>query len=474
MNNCVIRKNCAIIYAIFSPSVCPISKKGACMKKHYFLILTFLYFYGYISAQQTSITIYNNDFGVINETRKIQFQKGLNTIKISDIPAKIIPTSVNIKLNGTVLEQNYQYDLVSMQSLLNRFIDKEITLTGENKSYTGKLLSTNNNEIVLKTNDKLISIPKIDDYRIEMQNIGDDLITRPTLLWKVLTNTSGNQDVELSYMTQSIKWQAEYVGVLDKDEKNMSFNSWVSIENNSGGTFRDAKLKLIAGDVNLYTYEPDVLYNVMMAREEIKFNKPEFKQEEFFEYHIYELNNPTTISNNEIKQISLFNVPSVSVNKKYVYSNFSNFNENGKVAVVLEFMNTKENNLGIPLPRGKVKMFKQRGTANEFIGEQMIDHTTTGEKIRINTGNAFDIVVEENLVESEKISDQVWENTYSIKIKNRKKEDITVEVIRNVFGNWQILENNFNYEKENAYRVVFKVPVKSMGESVLKFKVRNK
>lgn len=444
------------------------------MKKYLILLATIVAISNIAYSQKTSITIYNNDFGVVNETRKVQFQKGLNTIKITDIPSQIIPTSINIKLNGTILEQNYQYDLVSMSSLLNRFIDKEITIVSDNKSFTGKLLSTNSNEIVLQTNDKILTLPNINDYRIELQNLKEELITKPTLVWQVLTNNSGNQDINLSYMTNSINWHAEYVGVLDKDEKTMSFNSWVSIQNNSGGTFRDATLKLIAGDVKLAQEEIRGYGDAIMYRAEMKTAEPEFKQEEFFEYHIYELNNPTTIANNEIKQISLFNIPSVKVDKKYIYSNSYPSNTNGKVAVFIEFMNTKENNLGMPIPKGKVKMFKQRGDANEFVGEQFIDHTTTGEKIRINTGNAFDVVVEDKTLQSERISDKVSENTYSIKIKNRKKEDITVEVIRSMWGDWQILQNNFDYQRENANQIIFKIPVKSLSESELKFKVRNK
>lgn len=444
------------------------------MKKYLtlFLIIISLTITGY--SQKTSITIYNNYFGVVNELRTVQLQKGINTLKITDIPSQIIPTSVNIILNGSVLEQNYQYDLVSMNSLLNRFIDKDITIIGDNKSFSGKLLSTNGNEIVLQTNDKILTIPNINDYRIELQNLSEGLVTKPTLVWQVMSNTNGNQDIKLSYMTSSINWHAEYVGVLDKDEKSMSFSSWVSIQNNSGGTYRDATLKLIAGDVKLAEEDLRGYADAIMYQADMKSAEPEFKQEEFFEYHIYELNNPTTIANNEIKQISLFNLPSIKVEKKYIYSNSYPSNTNGKVAVFIEFMNTKENNLGLPIPKGKVKMFKQRGNASEFVGEQFIDHTTTGEKIRINTGNAFDIVVEDKTLQSDRISDKVSENTYSIKIKNRKKDDIVVEVIRSLWGDWQILQNNFDYSKENANTVIFKIPIKSLSESELKFKVRNK
>jgi len=439
------------------------------MKKYFLLLSTFFIFVNAIYTQQTSITIYNNNFAVINETRKVHFQKGLNTIKITDIPSQIIPTSVNIKLNGTILEQNYQYDLVSMASLLNRFIDKEITIVGDNKSFTGKLLSTNANELVIQTNEKIISLPNINEYRIELQNLKEELITKPTLVWQVLSNSNGNQDINLSYMANLINWHAEYVGVVDEEEKSMSFNSWVSIQNNSGGTYREAKLKLVAGDVKLaqeqYGFADERVMMKTMQTEE-----PEFKQEEFFEYHIYELNNPTTISNDEIKQISLFNIPSIKITKKYIYQGISG----GKVGVFIEFMNTKENNLGLPIPKGKIKLFKQRGEANEFIGEQFIDHTTTGEAIKINTGNAFDIVVEDKILESVRISEKLTENSYSIKIKNRKKEDINVEVHRSLWGDWQIVQNNFDFKREDANKVIFTIPIKSMSETELKFKVRTK
>ena len=193
----------------------------------------------------------------------------------------------------------------------------------------------------------------------------------------------------------------------------------------------------------------------------------QFQERGFFEYHIYDLQRPTTLSQNETKQISLFETPGIKVNKKYYYGN-----NNGKVAVIVEFDNTKENGLGIPLPKGKIRIYKTDGKSNEFIGEDLIDHTPNKERIKLKVGNAFDVLAEESQTDHKKISDKVYEDSYEIVLKNRKQENINVEVERNLGLNWEIINSSLNYTKKNAQTIVFEVPVKKDSDTKLTYTVR--
>ena len=446
-----------------------------------FLIITILLFIVAIKliSQTTSITIYNNNFGVVNEIRELEINKGTSTIKITDVPSSIIPTSVSIKLDGTILEQNYQYDLVSLNSLLQKFIDKEIKLVNNssktNELITGKLLSISGNQIVVQTPTNLIAFPNINDLTLQLDNLPDGLLTKPTLVWLVLANKSGKQKIDFSYMTNDIKWEANYVGVLNEDDTEMSFNAWVSIENNSGGTFKDAKLKLIAGEVenNLRGYADYIGYaETPLMPMRAKNSAPEFKEEAFFEYHFYELNNSTTIANNEIKQISLFNIPKIKVKKRLLHSNKWKNNTNGKIDVYIQFDNSKSNNLGMPLPKGGVQIFKTHNNSNEFIGADAIEHTATDEKVDLKVGTAFDVLANE-IITNNNYREKISEASYEITYKNRKAEPVEVEVQREVGPNWEILQTSHQWEKVDASTIKYIIKLKPKEEVILKYKIRN-
>lgn len=448
------------------------------MKKKILIAASLLLLFTNLPAQETAskdiaVTVYNNNLGVIKETRELNLTSGISTIRITDVAQLIDPTSVHIKFNGSVLEQNYQYDLVSLNKILQKYIDKKISLIGKNNEFIeGTLLSSGGNQIVLRQSDGgLVMLPGISDYRISVGELPDGLITKPTLIWTVLANSSGKSDAEISYQTGGMSWHAEYVAVLNKDDNKMDLNSWVSIDNNSGTTYNNAKLKLVAGDVNIITQPPkyrgqDVLYTA-----EKSLAQDQFSEKDFFEYHIYNLERPTTISNNEIKQISLFESEDISVDKKYIYLSGS-YGNSGKVAVFVEFKNSENNKLGVPMPKGKVRVYKSDGDAIEFIGEDLIDHTPRNEKLKLKIGDAFDVVAEEIQTEHKKITDRVYENEFKITLKNRKKSDVTVYVERYLGYNWEILNSTHNYEKKKVDQVEFEVPAKADSETELIFRVR--
>lgn len=429
-----------------------------------------------------AVTVYNANLGVVKDLREIDIKSGTSKIFLTDVAQYIDPTSVHVKLNGDVLEQNYQYDLVSLDKILQKYIDKEIQLIGENNEFIeGKLLSSFAGQIVVeKKEGGLVMIPNTAKYRFSVGSLPDGLITKPTLVWTVNSKSSGKQDVEVSYQTTGMNWHAEYVAVLNQNDTKLDLNSWVSVENNSGATYKNAVLKLVAGDVNLITPGRNQVYGYT---EEMRMDKgasqQQFQEKELFEYHIYNLQRPTTLAQNETKQISLFEAGDVKAIKKFYYRSggsysyyYGNASSTGKVAVIVEFENKNEYNLGVPMPKGKVRVYKSDGETIEFIGEDMIDHTPNKEKVKLRIGDAFDVKAEEVQTENKKITDRVYEQAYEITFKNRKKEDIVVEVERGLGFYWEVLSSSISYEKKDSQNIIFKVPIKADSETVLKFRVR--
>jgi hypothetical protein len=456
------------------------------MKTKYFLtVIIFMLLPVLLFSQDTehkslSVTVYNQNLGVIKDVREINISSGTSEIKITDVAQQIDPTSVHIKLDGDVIEQNYQYDLVSLDKILRKFVNQNIRLISEaNEIVEGKLLSAIGGQIVIeKPEGGLVMLPNVNKYRFSVDYLPEGLITQPTLVWMVNSNSSGKQDVELSYQTHGMNWHAEYVAVLNEDDTKLDLNSWVSIDNQSGTTYKDAKLKLVAGDLNLVqdiNIRGGVDYTYMM--EKSVAGDQQFEEKSFFEYHIYNLQRPTTLANNETKQISLFEASNVSAKKKYFYGSTSSrwyWNQQGeqKIAVIIEFENNEEYGLGVPMPKGKVRVYKSDGESLEFIGEDLIDHTPNKEKVKLKIGDAFDIIADEVQTANTQISSKVWEQEYEITFKNRKEEDVVIEVERNLGTNWEILSSSQSYKKKDAFRITFNVPVKADGETKLKFKVR--
>jgi len=448
------------------------------------IVFCILFFTGEIFSQNAdqkslSITVYNQNLGVVKDVRNLDISSGQSQIKITDVAQQIDPTSVHIKLDGEVLEQNYQYDLVSLDKILRKFVNQNIRLIGDNNEIVeGQLLSALGGQIVIqKSEGGLVMLPNVSKYRFSVDYLPEGLITQPTLVWNVKSNSSGKQDVEISYQTHGMNWHAEYVAVLNKDDTKLDLNAWVSVDNQSGATYKNAKLKLVAGDVNL-------VQNMNIPRQEGVYmlksttvNDQQFQEQQFFEYHIYNLQRPTTISDNETKQISLFEASEVSADKKYFYgstSNRWNWSQQGqqKIAVIIEFENNEKYGLGIPMPKGKVRVYKSDGESLEFVGEDLIDHTPNKEKVKLKIGDAFDIVADEIQTENTQISTKVWEQEYEITFKNRKKEDIKIDVERNLGTNWDILKSSVDYKKKDAFTINFNVPVKADSETKLTFRVR--
>jgi len=436
-----------------------------------------------------AVTIYNVNLGLVKDQRELRLLKGMGGLRFMDVASQIIPASVHIKSlidhdSIKVLEQNYEYDLLNPQKLLDKYVGKEVKLYYKNpysereEILTATLLSNNGGPIFKIGDEITFGHPG----RVIFPGVPENLISKPTLVWLIDNELSTKQKVEVSYLTNGINWQADYVVTLnDKDDK-ADLSGWVTIDNKSGATYKDAKIKLVAGDVNRvkdeYEYKDKMLRAAEMAA---KPAAQQFKEEEFFEYHIYTLQRSATIKDNQTKQINLIKVDTIPVKKDLLYygARYYYYNQHGeaisneKIGVFVEISNKKENNLGIPLPKGKVRVYKHDNEGSlQFIGEDSIDHTPKDEKIRIKIGDAFDVVGSRKQTDWKKIAYDTYEAGFEISLRNHKKEDVVVKVVEPIPGDWKILSSSHDYKKTEAFTAEFNIPVQKNKETKLTYRVR--
>lgn len=425
------------------------------------------------------ITVYNNDLAVVKDRREMAIPEGTGKVHFTDVATRIDPTSVHFESlsdpeNTTVLEQNYEYDLVSPTKLLEKFLDREVDIfTKDNNVFTGTLLSQAENRITLRgEGGKLRVISGGENIlRVELRNLPEGLITRPTLVWETYSKEGGEQLCQVTYMTNGINWKADYVMVVAEDDAQIDLTGWVTLNNQSGATYKDAKLKLIAGDVHRVQEQVRPKMRALAMVADSVAPEAGFEEKSFFEYHLYTLQRPTTIRQAQTKQVTLLSAAEVPAEKVFVY-NGSRMGK--KVEVRMEFENSKENNMGMPLPKGKVRAFKADSDGSlEFVGEDSIDHTPKDEEIRILLGNAFDLVGERRQVDFKELSfKRVTEQTWEIKLRNHKEEPVTIKVVEPIWGEWKVTEASHPHTKKDANTLEFNVPVPPDSESVVTYTVR--
>jgi hypothetical protein len=436
------------------------------------------------------VTVYNANLGLVKDTRKIKLPKGKeNELQFMDVASYIMPVTVHAKSLSApdqfmILEQNYEYDLMNQQKLLDKYVGKKIKLM-ENNQYQDRksivdatLLSNNNGQIYQIGDEIYLGYPGIQ----VLPKIPENLIAKPTLTWLYANNTAGVQDLQVSYLTNNIGWKADYVLVLDKDDAKADLSGWVTIDNKSGAIYNNAKLKLVAGDVNRVQEmaKGRMRYAATeMAMDTLGGNQ--FQEQGFFEYHIYDLQRPTTIKDNQTKQISLLEAKGLDIAKEFlVYGEQGYFtmqyreqNPKQKVYVYVKFKNAKENKLGMPLPAGIMRLYKQDDKeALQFIGEDRISHTPKDEEVKLKVGEAFDVVVERKQTDFKQISSRMYETEWEITIRNHKKEDVVVGLIEPVPGSWTMILNSQPYEKKDAFTVRFDARVPKDGETIVKYRIR--
>jgi len=434
-----------------------------------------------------AVTIYNVSLGLVKDRRTVRLPVGRGELRFMDVAAQIIPASVHISSLGgreelRVLEQNYEYDLLNSQKLLDKYVGKEVKLYQKNP-YTERedvvsatLLANNDGPIYRIGNGVTFGYPG----RVILPGVPESLIAKPTLVWLLDNQATAPREVEATYLTNGITWRADYVATLNDRDTRADLTGWVTIDNRSGATYRDAVVKLVAGDVHRVVEEQPIrdrmMYKAMPAAA-----PPPFKEEGLFEYHLYTLQRPSTIKENQTKQINLLSADAVPVKKElllkganYYYTAGSGQEETKvKVGVFIEMENRQEHRLGMPLPKGTVRVYKQDSDGSlQFVGEDAIDHTARDEKVRIKLGDAFDVVATRKQTDWKKLAADTYEAAFEIVIRNHKAEEVTVKVVEPVPGDWQMLSSSHDYKKGAAFAAEFLVPVKKEGEEKLAYRVR--
>jgi hypothetical protein len=435
---------------------------------------------------EVQVAVYNNNIGLIKDTRKIILPSGEGELRFMGVASRIMPVTVHVKsLNYpkdfSVVEQNYEYDLMNANKLLDKYVGKNIKIMiwneyQDRKETVEATLLSNNNGQIYRINDEIyIGHPGIK----VLPEIPEDLIAKPTLTWLYNNKTTKEHNLEVSYLTNNISWKADYVVVLNKEDTSADISGWVTLDNKSGATYKNASLKLIAGDVHRVTEE--LKDNRYMMVQTARAAAPQFEEKAFFEYHIYDLQRKTTIKDNQTKQISLLEATGTKIQKELLVEgsqgiftrHYRSHNPKQPVTVYIKFVNTEDNHLGIPIPKGIMRLYKMDSEGGLlFIGEDRVEHTPVDEEISLKIGEAFDVVAERIQTDYKQITTGLHESEWEITLKNHKKENVTVSIIEPLFGNWTVINNSHPYTKKDAFTIRFDVTVPKDGEVKVKYRVR--
>lgn len=437
-----------------------------------------------------AVTIYNENLALIKDQRKITLNKGFNKLAFRGVSARMRPETALLRsLNPNnyvhVLEQNFDFDLLSPQKLLEKYIGKQVQLaktnpaTGIETIETATVLSTNSG-VVLKTGNKIITNPR-GEYIFD--NVPDNLRDKPTLVTQLTSSTNKTQTVELGYLTGGLSWKADYVAELSSDDNHLDLTGWVTLNNQSGTQYNNAKLQLVAGDVN--QVRPQLLGRATprMAMTESIAN--DMVEESLFEYHLYTLGRNTDLADKQTKQVALLSANSIPVTKQfllqgksyYYSSSYGQIGQKMKVAVFIDFKNSKKAQLGMPIPKGIVRVYKNdsKGSA-QFVGEDGIDHTPKNESIRLKLGDAFDITAKMKQTDFKKVHHSTphhaaHESAFEIKLKNAKSSPVTVTVREPIPGEWKIIKENVPHSKAASGTAEWQVTIPAESSETLRYRV---
>lgn len=445
-----------------------------------------------------SLTVYNTGSALVQDRRTFSLTQGDNIINFTNVASTIDATSVSfVSLtdpDGTyVVEQNYVYDLVDSYALLDRYLDQVIQVTTQDGTvYIGQLLSGRNGDIILRQENGEVVVINISNARdIKFPELPDGLITRPTLRWLLYSATGGDQQVALTYLANGLSWTSDYTLLLANDNKTLDLNGWITLTNTSGTAFADAKLKLIAGDVNrLPQYQERDFFEEDAMPTMAQGAPAPVEQRDFSEYKLYEIPRPVTVGNNETKQVQFVTGTGVTATTYYVYNSSPTWYSYGYVLDdryygqtgvtdiqnYLSFNTGEDGGVGAALPAGRVRVYQEDvDGAALLIGENMIDHTPKGEELQLLLGNAFDLVGARTQTDYKLIAGNVIEETYEITIRNRKEnEAVEVRVPENLFrwSNWEIIATSQDYTQLNSNTIEYRVEVPANGEVKITYTVR--
>jgi hypothetical protein len=439
-----------------------------------------------------NVTVYNSNIALIRDVRQLTVPTGAFRLKFEDIAATVNPATVHFrsltepeKLN--VIEQNYEYDLLEPAKLLHKYVGKEVTLersytdngTTKHEEVKATLLADNNGP-VWKIGSDIVTGIYGDGYRFP--EVPANLYDRPTLVMSLDNSGARKHQIEASYLANNLSWNADYVLTVAREDKAADLDGWVTLTNNSGTAFHNARLQLVAGDLNRLPQNRAGDTVMMKSTGAAAGAAPQFQQENFSEYHLYTLGRHTSVEDKETKQISLLQGSGVPVEKLFVvngqnfyYHNYQNPSAPLKdpVKVFYKFKNEEKAGLGMPLPAGNVRVYQKDSKGGIlFVGEDYIGHTAKDESITVHIGNAFDVVAEHKQTDFKKIADKVYEMEFEVTLRNHKDAPITVEVNEPIGGSWEMLSSSYKFTKTAAFAAQFQVPVNQNGSSVLKYRVR--
>ena len=442
--------------------------------------------------EEVAVTIYNENLALVRDRRQVTLPQGEAQLALREVSARMRPETAQLRSVSrpqglTLFEQNFDFDLLTPGKLLEKYVGRDVSVvrthpqTGVDQAETARVLAASEG-VVLKVGDRIeTGVPG----RLVFADVPPNLRDRPTLVLDLASDSAEKQAVELSYLTGGLGWQADYVAGLSADEKLLDLSGWVTLTNQSGTTYRNARLQLVAGDVNRVQAEmvpqPTLMRSDMLA----KSAAPMMVEESLFEYHLYTLSRPTTLKENQTKQVALLSAAGVPVRKEYrldggshyYQGRYGDLGEKLKVAVFVEFDNKKAEQLGLPLPKGVVRVYKQdRAGQPQFIGEDRIDHTPENETVRLKLGDAFDVTANRNQTDFRKLGGDSrynyrFESAFEILLKNAKDEAVTVTVVEPVPGDWRMMSESHKHRKGSANAAVWEVPVPAKGEAMLTYRV---
>ncbi|MCK9995319.1 MAG: DUF4139 domain-containing protein [Candidatus Krumholzibacteria bacterium] len=429
---------------------------------------------------QTDVTVYNRDLALVREIRKVTLPAGDFSFEFRDVPSRINPVTLLVSSSGDseleLYEQNYEFDLMSPDKILQKYVGRELVWIQEDGSrLNGTLLGMSNGPVYRVNEEIVFEMPG----RLALPELPDNLRARPTLVWLAHTSSGGSSEVETSYLTGGFSWHADYVLQLDEEGEKAGLQAWVTVENRTGASYRDANLLLVAGDLN--QVRPAMEKRMVMVAD-MAGAAPSFQEETLYDYHMYTMQRPTDLLDNQIKQISLFDATGLKVTKHYklraqphFFRGHGRLLDNSKVSVSYSFENTEDNKLGMALPAGVFRVYGRSASGSrQLLGEDRIDHTPKKETVDLTVGKAFDIVAERVRTNSEKLADNLHRTTFEITIRNHRENDVVVEVTEPVGGYWEVIAESLPHRKVSANELAFDVPVSADGETVLTYTVQVK
>src|SRR5712691_6028548 len=438
-----------------------------------------------------AVTVYNSNIALVRDVRQLALPSGAFRLKFMDIAATVNPATVHFRSLTEpeklgVIEQNYEYDLLEPAKLLHKYVGKEVTLvranqenaTTKREEIKATLLSDNNGPVWRIGNDIVTGL-YAESYRFP--EVPANLFDRPTLLMSLDNSGARKHQIEASYLATNLSWNADYVLTVARDDKAADLDGWVTLANNSGTAFHNARLQLVAGELNRVAPSAPIAMATNAARAMVA-KEQQFQQEAFSEYHLYTLGRKTSVEDQETKQISLLQGSGIPVEKRFVVNgqNFYYHNQynpgsplKDNVMVFYKFKNDEKSGLGMPMPAGNVRVYQKDSKGNIlFVGEDRIDHTPKDEMLNIHIGTAFDVISERKQTDYKRVDTHTWEMEFEITLRNHKDAAITVEVNEPIGGDWEMVNSSYKYTKTAAWAAQFNVPVAANGTSLLKYRIR--